>query len=413
MFGFIQVGGKDDVQSLDWVLPTKYHVTQDIPFAVWGPSLRYIGTASSFKMMNNNDGSTQPKKDVKSGVSELQLNSYLNNENMMGGTITPFLVNNGYQPTFQVTQGEVVRFRVLSAFVMLFMAFAIVPDTPGIDPLDPINQLNLYVIASDGIPYLSPKLKKRLVLASAQREEVLVRFDTPGRYLIRSDGVTDLTDTAGSPPSMINQNVTLAFVEVTPAMKPLKKKGKKPTIPKDITKWKFTNIPPRAELVPPKGYSSPAIKRRIEFSEMTPTDKSLMPTTLEVINGVTYRYNIVLTDVIAGSLEEWVLVSPKNGAIHVYHIHVNPFVVKSIVTDEYTEGMSLPANQQAIIQDQIGLWRDTITIPENGTVTIWVQFSAKDPLNNQPYTGKTVYHCHLEDHSDTGMIQNIVIRPLV
>jgi FtsP/CotA-like multicopper oxidase with cupredoxin domain len=48
-----------------------------------------------------------------------------------------------------------------------------------------------------------------------------------------------------------------------------------------------------------------------------------------------------------------------------------------------------------------GDWRDTITLPAKGNVTI--RWAADD------YKGKSVAHCHDLTHADTGMVLNFQI----
>ena len=39
-----------------------------------------------------------------------------------------------------------------------------------------------------------------------------------------------------------------------------------------------------------------------------------------------------------------------------------------------------------------------------GYVRIWIRF-----INNTDYLGKSVFHCHFEAHSDTGMTANMIL----
>eukprot|EP00903_Cladosiphon_okamuranus_P017466 g16088.t1 len=74
---------------------------------------------------------------------------------------------------------------------------------------------------------------------------------------------------------------------------------------------------------------------------------------------------------------------------HPFHLHVNHFqVVSSSWGDEGPDW-------------NVGDWRDTISIPAPGNVTI--RWSADD------FTGEAVAHCHIFGHSDTGMMMNFEI----
>ena len=61
---------------------------------------------------------------------------------------------------------------------------------------------------------------------------------------------------------------------------------------------------------------------------------------------------------------------------HPFHLHVWPF---QIVDGPPTSG-----------------WKDTVNVPANSSVDIVVTFA--------DLTGTTVYHCHILDHEDLGMM---------
>ena len=83
--------------------------------------------------------------------------------------------------------------------------------------------------------------------------------------------------------------------------------------------------------------------------------------------------------------EDWVIrnTSPMD---HPFHLHVWPFQVVD------TDGSAAPPG-----------WKDTVNVPAGQTVTIRIPF--------RDYPGKTVYHCHILDHEDLGMMGIIDTRP--
>ena len=46
-------------------------------------------------------------------------------------------------------------------------------------------------------------------------------------------------------------------------------------------------------------------------------------------------------------------------------------------------------------------WKDTVNVPAGGTVRIRIPFT--------DITGRTVYHCHILDHEDQGMMGTIEV----
>ncbi|MFE7631369.1 multicopper oxidase family protein [Kocuria sp. NPDC057446] len=87
----------------------------------------------------------------------------------------------------------------------------------------------------------------------------------------------------------------------------------------------------------------------------------------------------------AGTVEEWTLVnsSPMD---HPVHLHVWPV---QVVTEG---GREVPEPR----------WLDVVNVPAFGEVTVRVAFD--------DFTGRTVYHCHILDHEDLGMMGTVEAR---
>ena len=90
-----------------------------------------------------------------------------------------------------------------------------------------------------------------------------------------------------------------------------------------------------------------------------------------------------------GTLEEWTLAntSPMD---HPFHLHVWPMQV----VDAPDAG---PSGQPD--------WRDVVIVPARGQVTVRIRFD--------DFGGRTVYHCHVLDHEDHGMMGTIEVQPPV
>ena len=52
--------------------------------------------------------------------------------------------------------------------------------------------------------------------------------------------------------------------------------------------------------------------------------------------------------------------------------------------------------------ESLTAWRDTVLVRRGETVRIRIPF--------RDFTGKTVYHCHILDHEDLGMMGNLMIN---
>jgi len=54
-------------------------------------------------------------------------------------------------------------------------------------------------------------------------------------------------------------------------------------------------------------------------------------------------------------------------------------------------------------------WRDTVMVPQFGVVRLRQRFIAG--VNGTAFQGKTVFHCHMLSHEDTGMMANVLLAP--
>jgi FtsP/CotA-like multicopper oxidase with cupredoxin domain len=80
-----------------------------------------------------------------------------------------------------------------------------------------------------------------------------------------------------------------------------------------------------------------------------------------------------------GTVEEWTLTNASS-MDHPVHLHVWPMQV-------IAEG-GQPLDEVR--------WRDVVNVPPGGQVTVRIAFDR--------YPGRTVYHCHVLDHEDDGMM---------
>ncbi|MEQ9609971.1 MAG: multicopper oxidase domain-containing protein [Kiloniellaceae bacterium] len=132
------------------------------------------------------------------------------------------------------------------------------------------------------------------------------------------------------------------------------------------------------------------------------------------VDGKPYDPNRIDRTLPVGGVDEWTLQS--DFVSHPFHIHVNPFQVVSITDpngkDVSEEGAVDDAESGKPPDPQYpglkGVWKDTLWIKNLGTdpkgkYTIVVR------TRYQRYIGDFVLHCHILDHEDQGMMQNIRI----
>jgi FtsP/CotA-like multicopper oxidase with cupredoxin domain len=83
--------------------------------------------------------------------------------------------------------------------------------------------------------------------------------------------------------------------------------------------------------------------------------------------------------VAAGAVEEWTITNTSS-MDHPFHLHVWPMQVVSIAN--------------TLIQAPA--WQNVVNVPARSSSVVRIAFDA--------YTGRTVYHCHILDHEDNGMM---------
>lgn len=83
--------------------------------------------------------------------------------------------------------------------------------------------------------------------------------------------------------------------------------------------------------------------------------------------------------VTTGTVEEWTIRNPTT-MDHPFHLHVWPMQL----IEEDGKGVEGPT------------WRDVINVPAGGWIRVLVDFTR--------HPGRSVYHCHILDHEDAGMM---------
>ncbi len=102
------------------------------------------------------------------------------------------------------------------------------------------------------------------------------------------------------------------------------------------------------------------------------------------INGRTFDADRTDTPVKAGIVEEWTLTNP--GLMdHPVHLHVWP--------------MQVIADGDQVLNDPT--WRDVVNVPASGQVKVLIAFD--------DFLGRSVYHCHILDHEDRGMMGTVEV----
>ncbi|MGB5592416.1 MAG: multicopper oxidase family protein [Crocosphaera sp.] len=279
---------------------------------------------------------------------------------MMGREGNIITVNGKINTSFSLPENGLLRLRILNASPSRFYRLS-------------VEHHPFSLIATDGTALEKPVEVSELLLTPGERAEVLIKGDkTPGEYTLFS-----LPYNRGSMGRMggrmggmmghrrgqnINNNVPikLATIRYENSVTPL-------------------NLP--TQLIPINSLTEPQNTRQFYLNHgMFPGLGMAF-----LINGEAYQHNSIQTQVKLNTIEEWQLIN--TGVMdHPFHVHINKFQVIS------RNGIPNPYKT----------WKDTILVRRGETVRIRIPF--------QDFTGKTVYHCHILDHEDLGMMGTLEIK---
>ena len=230
-----------------------------------------------------------------------------------------------------------------------------------------------YLIATDRGAIAEPAEIETLLLSPGERAEVLIPGQRPGEYPLISlpydRGLAESRSALGdATKSMVGvvppQQTTVATVRYTASDR-------------------ADPLPLPKQLIPVEALPEPRITREFVL------DHGLDPAAASTgftINGQSFITNRVNTRVRLNDVEDWRIFN-KASIDHPFHLHTNRFQV--------VERNGYPETRRA--------WKDTVGLKGYESVTIRIWF--KD------FAGRTVYHCHILDHEDQGMMGILEIHP--
>jgi FtsP/CotA-like multicopper oxidase with cupredoxin domain len=295
-------------------------------------------------------------------------------------------------PVFSMQPGEVVRLRLLNGTNGIYLPLVL----PGMDA---------YVIANDGINVLTP-LKQRFDFSSTvtqfnindaatnvlstspgNRVELLIKApDTAGTYTLSAAAQVNIEAGSG------------AF---------------------DLARFVVSGSPvsmsvPVSLPAPPREYpliadSEIVTRRTMVFHEANQGNQPASFKTLLtgfypwIDNGVSSGlFDEMSADVrpALGSAEEWTILNGTTCG-HPFHIHVNSFQLmeingKGVTPPQFYDTFMVPPAQTTYPMSGV---LDGLAPP--GQIKIRIRF--------KQWRGKSVFHCHVLTHEDTGMMSNMLI----
>ena len=269
------------------------------------------------------------------------------------------------------------------------------------------SPLMQHAVAADGLTLGAVMKAPTLVFQPGYRWDSLVVFPKPGTYCVIDDSIPAPASIGDAPPS----RRLLGFVKVAGGT----------SVTGDLTEFVKTRLVAAAKVNMPstvRATVTEELEDGLKLTSFVPhsdiTDGELKgdPQTLTfsisaagfLVDGKPYDPSRIDRMLTLGNVEEWTLKSDVGS--HPFHIHINPFQVVKIL-DPSGKDVSEPGATDGTDPQYPGLkgvWKDTLWVKKStAPYTIVVR------TRYQRYIGDFVLHCHILDHEDSGMMQNVRI----
>lgn len=258
-------------------------------------------------------------------------------------------INGLYQPLIEMQPGQLEFWRIGNIGANIYYQI-----TLGGQPF--------YVIAQDGNLQNQILQMQTLLLPPGKRLELLIYGpDRPGSYPLQA-AAFDTGPDGDQYPAQLLATVSSGG----PAVAPIALPSTLPTVP-DLRQRHIDR------------------RRTIVFADTANPNEF-------TIDGKPYNHHCVDTVVTLGEVEEWTIQNTAAEA-HVFHIHQLDFQVTAI------NGVEQPFTGY---QDTVNL----LPAAADGTPS---SVTAIMPFDNPIIVGEFVYHCHIVQHADQGMMANILV----
>ena len=270
---------------------------------------------------------------------------------MLGREGSVLTVNGQVNPRIETPAGGLLRLRLVNGSNARFWRLA-------------LEGHRLHLIATDGGALEQPVAIEDLLLVPGARADVLVQISpNGGQFRLRNRAYNRVGR------RMMGMGRMMASSQ-----------GEE-TIATVQTHDSTTPEPLPRQLLAVQPLHNPVRTRRFVMSHGMARGMGMV----FLINGQAYDHQRIDTRVQLGDIEEWELVN--TGVMdHPFHVHVNPMQVIS------RNGQPEP----------FPAWRDVVLVRAGETLRVRTQF--------RDFPGRSVYHCHILDHEELGMMGNLLIE---
>lgn len=278
---------------------------------------------------------------------------------MMGREGSTITVNGEINPSFSLPSGGLLRLRFVNASISRFYRLQ-------------LENHPFYLIATDGGAISSPLELSELLLSPGERAEVLIQGNqTPRNYRLLNlpynrvgmgmmGGGMMGRGMMGGGRNQSNEPQTLATIGYSGEIEPL---------------------PLPQKLIAVETLPEPKTVRQFQLNHGMAQGRGMQ----FLINGQAFDPQRVDTRIALDTVEDWEIIN--TGMMdHPFHLHTNRFQVVS--------KNGKPVSNRS--------WKDTVLVPRGESVRLRIPF--------RDFAGKTVYHCHILDHEELGMMGIIAMN---
>jgi len=332
--------------NLNWYHP---HAHGNAAEQVWAGQAGALEVADDNTVLVGYETHTMVLKDIS--LSNGQPAPHSSSDFMNGKEGDIILVNGKVNPVLNMKPGQVQRWKIVNASNARFYKLSLASH-------------NLQVIGTDGGPLNKPYAQGTVLLSPGERIDVLVKASsTKAYYKLKA-----LAYNRGAGASA-NQEITLLTANVTGTA---------------VSQSLPTTINPNAVRL---SVPANAPIRQLILSMGMMGGGMMGGMGMATINGIAYTESSAFT--LTSSLNTYEVWEIYNQSMmdHPFHQHVNHAQVISISGGD-SAYRSLLTTTPA--------WKDTVIVPAMGSVKLLV------PIKD--YAGITMFHCHILEHEDMGMM---------
>jgi FtsP/CotA-like multicopper oxidase with cupredoxin domain len=333
--------------TLNWYHPHRHGNAAE---QVWAGLAGAIEVADENTALSGFETHTMVLKDIT--ISGGAPAAHSSSDFMNGKEGDTMMVNGQVNPVLAMKPGQVQRWKIVNASNARFYKLSLASHS-------------LQVIGTDGGLLDKPYSQSTVLLSPGERVDVLVKASTTKAYY----KLKALAYNRGAGASA-TQEITLLTAQVTGT-------ALSQTVPASIN-------PAAARLSVPAN----AVTRSITLS-MGMMGGGMMGggMGMAAINGISYTETSAFT--INSGLNTYEVWDIYNQSMmdHPFHQHVNPAQVISISGGD---------SAYKTLLTTVPAWKDTVIVPAMGSVRLLV------PVKD--FAGTTMFHCHILEHEDMGMM---------